>query len=88
MASPAPPRTIPSAKRQRITPAALSARIAALHQQARELEQALGNFLATTELQVSIQPSLTTAHRNIKASINHLRAAQTLAMAQQQEAGQ
>ena len=89
MASPAPPRTIPSAKRQRITPAALSARIAALHQQAKELEKALGNFLSTTELQISIQPSLTTAHRNLKATLNHLAAAGTLAMAQaQQEAGQ
>ena len=91
MASPAPPREItsPSPNRERITPDALSARIAALHQQAKELEQALGNFLATTELQVSIQPSLTAAHRNLKATLNHLAAAGTLAMAQvRQEAGQ
>ena len=82
-----PPRTIPSAKRQRITPAALSARIAALHQQSKELEKALALFMAGVELQVSMQPSVLAAHRNIKASINHLGAAQTLAQAQQ-EAGQ
>ena len=89
MASPAPPRTITRPNRERITPAALSAQVASLHQQAAALEQALGNFLATTELQISIQPSLTTAHRNLKAALNHLAAAGTLAMAQaQQGAGQ
>jgi tRNA A37 threonylcarbamoyladenosine synthetase subunit TsaC/SUA5/YrdC len=88
MASPAPPRTITKPNRERITPAALSAQVAALHQQARELEQSLGNFLAATELQISMQPSLTTAHRNLKATLNHLVAAGTLAMAQvRQEAG-
>ena len=43
--------------------------------------------MAGVELQVSMQPSVLAAHRNIKASINHLGAAQTLAQAQQ-EAGQ
>ena len=82
-----PPRTIPSAKRQRITPAALQAQLAGFHQQAKELEKALALFMAGVELQVSMQPSVLAAHRNIKASINHLGAAQTLAQAQQ-EAGQ
>ena len=85
MASPAPPREItsPSPNRERITPDALSARIAALHQQANELEKALALFMAGVELQISMQPSVFAAYRNIKVSINHLDAAQTLAKAQQ-----
>ena len=79
MASPS--RTI---TRERITPAALSARIAALQQQAADLEQQLAGFMAGVELQTSLQPSIQTAHRNIKASINHLGAAQTLAQAQRE----
>lgn len=78
MASPAPPRVIPSANRQRITRAALLAQIAAFHQQAAALEEGLTNFTAGTELQISLQPSVLAAHRNIKASLNHLGAAQTL----------
>ena len=79
--------TSPPRQRERITRAALLAQIAAFHQQAAALEEGLANFTAGTELQISLQPSVLAAHRNIKASLNHLGAAQTLAQAQQ-EAGQ
>jgi hypothetical protein len=79
--------TSPPRQRERITRAELRAQIAAFRQQAVALEKGLADFTAGTELQISLQPSVLAAHRNIKASLNHLGAAQTLVEAQQ-EAGQ
>ena len=70
--------------RERLSRSALQAQIAALQQQAADLEQQLAGFIAGVELQVSMQPSLTTATRNAKAVVNHLGAAQTLAQAQRE----
>jgi hypothetical protein len=76
--------TSPPKQRERITRAALLAQIAAFHQQAAALDEVLANFTAGTELQISLQPSVLAAHRNIKASLNHLGAAQTLVEAMEE----
>jgi exonuclease VII small subunit len=71
------------ATRERLSRSALLAEIATLQRQAADLEQQLAGFIAGVELLTSLQPSIQAAHRNIKASINHLGAARTLAEAQQ-----
>ena len=75
----------PPKQRERITKATLLTRISDIHKQAKELEQQLANLLAGVELQISIQPSLTTAARNTRASIKHLDAALTLTEAQKED---
>jgi len=68
----------PRITRERISPAAQIAQIAAIQQRAELLDRELTDFLATTEVRITIQPSLTTAARNAKAIIKHLAAVKTL----------
>lgn len=68
----------PPKQREKITRAELLSEIKDFLQQAKELEKGLSEFVSEVDLLVSIQPSLTTAARNGRAIVNHLKAAVVL----------